>query len=153
LLVVLAALGCLLLGSTGGAVAGALITGKQIKDGSLTGKDVKDKSLGSAQLAPATLAQLTGPAGQPGAAGAPGQPGYQRVESSQVTLAGGASQTYHLTCPAGTTSLGGAFRLVSGPTPTLSFGGPNNLDAWDITVANPAAGSATFVPYVTCTRP
>lgn len=35
----------LLVGSTGGAVAGALITGKQIKDGTVTGKDIKDGSL------------------------------------------------------------------------------------------------------------
>lgn len=37
--------GVLLLGSTGGAVAGALITGKQIKDGTVTGTDIKDSSL------------------------------------------------------------------------------------------------------------
>ncbi len=40
----------LLLGSTGGAVAGALITGKQIKNESVTGADIKNGSLGSADV-------------------------------------------------------------------------------------------------------
>ncbi len=40
----------LLLGSTGGAVAGALITGKQIKNESVTGADIKNGTLGSADV-------------------------------------------------------------------------------------------------------
>ncbi|NHA01336.1 hypothetical protein G5V59_19930 [Nocardioides sp. W3-2-3] len=40
----------LLLGSTGGAVAGALITGKQIKNESVTGADIKNGSLGSVDI-------------------------------------------------------------------------------------------------------
>ncbi|WP_182378102.1 hypothetical protein [Nocardioides sp. WS12] len=58
----------LLLGSTGGAVAGALITGKQIKDGtvstidvtneSLTGTDVRNETLTGADVRNATVTGL-----------------------------------------------------------------------------------------------
>ncbi|NHA01335.1 hypothetical protein G5V59_19925 [Nocardioides sp. W3-2-3] len=40
----------LLLGSTSGAVAGALITGKQIKNESVTGADIRNGSLGSVDI-------------------------------------------------------------------------------------------------------
>jgi hypothetical protein len=74
------AAGCLLLGSTGGAVAGGLVTGKDIKNGSITGKDVKDRSLSERDLAPKTLSKLKGvrgPAGPQGPAGATGERGEQ----------------------------------------------------------------------------
>ena len=40
----------LLFGSTGGAVAGALITGKQIKNESVTGADIRNGTLGSVDI-------------------------------------------------------------------------------------------------------
>ncbi|WP_435771489.1 hypothetical protein [Nocardioides sp. SYSU DS0651] len=39
-----------LLGTSGGAVAGALITGKQIKDGTVTGADIRNGSLAGADI-------------------------------------------------------------------------------------------------------
>lgn len=66
---------CLFLGGAGGAVAGAKITGKQIKNESVTGKDVKNASLTAADIAAGTLAGQRGPAGPAGATGAPGTPG------------------------------------------------------------------------------
>lgn len=58
----------LFVGASGGAVAAALITGAQVKDGSLTGRDVKDLSiagrdikngsLGTAKLSSSALASL-----------------------------------------------------------------------------------------------
>src|SRR5262245_14136565 len=53
------------------AVAGALVTGKGIKDGSVTGKDVKDRSLSAADF----RGSVRGPAGAPGTAGARGPQG------------------------------------------------------------------------------
>jgi hypothetical protein len=76
--IALVAAGCLLLGSTGGAVAGGLVTGSQIKNGTVTGKDVKNKSLSATDLNPTTLAKLQGtkgPAGPQGPVGATGLEG------------------------------------------------------------------------------
>ena len=42
----------------GGATAGALITGKDIKDKSITGADIADRSLGKRQLSTAAVASL-----------------------------------------------------------------------------------------------
>ncbi|SDC39977.1 collagen-like triple helix repeat-containing protein [Nocardioides lianchengensis] len=72
-----------LLLTSGGAVAGTLITGAQIKDGTVTTKDVKDRSLRTADLSRATVQQLRtpgarGPAGAPGTPGTPGAPGLVR---------------------------------------------------------------------------
>jgi hypothetical protein len=67
--VIALAAGALLLGSAGGATAGALVTGAQIKDGSITGIDVKDRSLATRDLTRPTVRQLRGargPAGKPG---------------------------------------------------------------------------------------
>lgn len=74
----LGAVACLLAGSTGGAVAGGLVTGSQIKNGTVTGKDVQNRSLSTSDLAPSTLTTLRGargPAGPAGAAGEDGGPG------------------------------------------------------------------------------
>lgn len=88
----LLAAGCLLLGSTGGAVAGGLVTGSQIKDGTVTGKDVKNKSLSAKDLNPATVAKLkggqgpagpAGPAGTTGSEGARGQAGPEGPQGPQ----------------------------------------------------------------------
>ena len=67
--------GCLLIGSAGGAFAGAKITGKQVKNESLTGKDVRNGSLTAQDIAAGVLAGQRGPAGPAGAAGAAGAPG------------------------------------------------------------------------------
>ena len=42
----------LVVASAGGATAGGLITGSQVKDGSLTGYDIKDGSITLRDLAP-----------------------------------------------------------------------------------------------------
>jgi hypothetical protein len=67
----------LLLTTTGGAVAGGLITGKKIKDGTVTSADIKDKTVTSKDLAASALAATgaTGPAGPIGATGTTGAPG------------------------------------------------------------------------------
>ena len=78
--------GALLLASTGGAVAGSMITGAQIKDGTVSSADVKNKTLQVGDLAPATLAKLrgkTGAAGPEGPQGAPGAQGPQGPEGPQ----------------------------------------------------------------------
>jgi hypothetical protein len=108
--------------ASGGAVAGSLITGKQVKDGSLTGKDVKNGSLKAADLAPglarrgatgATGAKGdTGPAGVPGAKGDPGAQGAPGISGLEVVSATSVSDSniykqQAVTCPAGKTAISG----------------------------------------------
>lgn len=70
------------LSSTGGAVAGSLVTGRQIKDGTITTADIKNKTVKKRDLAKGArgLPGPRGAAGQPGAegsVGAAGRPGLQ----------------------------------------------------------------------------
>lgn len=71
--------GCLLLGTTGGAVAGSMITGKQIKDNTVSTKDIKNKTILKKDMADKTVKKLkgaTGPAGPAGATGPAGPRGF-----------------------------------------------------------------------------
>ncbi|MBJ7355783.1 hypothetical protein [Nocardioides sp.] len=147
---------CLVLGTTSGAVAGALVTGEDIKDGTVTTKDVKDKSLKTSDLSTKTVESLTGPAGAPGAAGPPGAPGlngYQHVTGSPAVLSSGGSATLTVDCPAGTTALGGSFTSDPAGTANLVAGGPADFDAWQVRVANPTDFQVTVTPHAVCTRP
>jgi len=114
--------GCLLLGSTGGAVAGAKITGKQIKNESVTGKDVKNRSLTEQDLTSSTVAGLQGPPGLTGPAGptgpkgnngTPGTPGtdgtdgtdgvsnYLQSSSTSASISAGGDGDVSKTCTSG----------------------------------------------------
>jgi hypothetical protein len=93
--VILGVAALMLLTTTGGAVAGSLITSKQIKNGTITGADIKDKAVGVKDLAPAARAATgatgpAGPAGPAGAAGAAGPRGYSAwdVIPSGTTVVG-----------------------------------------------------------------
>ena len=88
--------------STGGAVAGSLITGQQIKNGSVTGKDIKDQSLKTGDLSAETVASLHG---QTGATGAPGLSALQVVHTTKTGIAVGANGNVRIDCPAGTVLL------------------------------------------------
>ena len=57
---VLATLALLLVSVAGGATAGRLITGKDIKNGSITGKDVKNGTLEAQELSPGARSSLAG---------------------------------------------------------------------------------------------
>lgn len=65
--------GALVLATTGGAVAGSMITGRQIKNNTVTSADVRDGNLRRADLSPDAL--VPGPAGPAGPAGADGSQG------------------------------------------------------------------------------
>ena len=137
-----------------GAVAGALITGADIKNGSVasadimnksvTGKDVKDGALTAADLSAATVAGFQGGSGQPGPAGQAGPAGpagissLQRVENTKDILTG-ASGNVVVACPAGTKMLGIAADWTASVeststwiSPTLTSGiayGTNSADS------------------------
>jgi hypothetical protein len=111
----------LLATASGGAVAGTLITGTQIKDGTVSTKDVKDRTLKVQDLAPATVDSLAGARGPEGPPGAPGAAG-----------AAGA---------AGDDGLVRAYAHIFATTVTRQSGG--------ITVTNPAPGvSCVSVPGI-----
>lgn len=89
---------CLLLGSTGGAVAGRMITGQQIKNGTVTTKDVKDRSLRTRDLTPAAISAIRGQHDLSGT----------RLVSSTVTVPSGTSTSISQVCPASMTVLSAA---------------------------------------------
>jgi hypothetical protein len=109
----------LVLSGAGGAVAGSMITGAQIKDGTITTTDVKDRTLRTTDLAPSTRSDLRGPRGARGARGpggqdgADGQPGdagvlgYEVVTDSAAVAAGYSGHVF-VECPAAKRALGGA---------------------------------------------
>ena len=74
----------LAIGSTGGAVAGRLITGKQIKNNTITSADIKNKTITKRDLAKSAQPKVgargpagaTGPAGPAGATGPQGPRGF-----------------------------------------------------------------------------
>lgn len=142
----------LVLGATGGAVGASLITGADIKDGSVTTKDVKDKTLKTGDLSEKTLDALTGPRGAPGAPGAPGQVGYQFIDGPATPVNSAAFATLTVTCPAGTTVLGGSVTSVPAGI-SLTSGGPTDVDEWSLRVANPSDGQMSVTPHAVCTRP
>jgi hypothetical protein len=117
---------CLVLGSAGGAVAGAKITGKQIKNESVTGKDVKNGSLTARDLAAGTVSGPPGPAGPTGPTGPKGNngtngtngtngidgvSGYQTLTATD-TIASGGDGNASRTCGSGRTLIG-AFGYLS----------------------------------------
>jgi len=77
--------------SAGSAVAGSVITGKQIKNSSITGQDVKNKSLTKGDFK-GSVRGPAGPAGAPGSTGAPGPSGAGGATGPQgpAGLAGAA---------------------------------------------------------------
>ncbi|WP_134764491.1 hypothetical protein [Nocardioides sp. 1609] len=98
-----------------GAVAGALITGADIKNGSvasadiknksITGKDVKNRALTAADLSAATIAKLKGGSGPAGPIGPSGISGLERVENTK-NISAGTGGNVVVACPAGTKVLG-----------------------------------------------
>jgi hypothetical protein len=92
------------LGSAGGAVAGSLITGKQIKNGTVTGADIKNKSITTKDLATSARPR----AGSPGVVGPPGPAGATGPTGSQ-----------------------GA-RGATGPAGADGDRGPRGTSAWDV---------------------
>ena len=94
--------GAVLVSATTGAVAGSLITGQQIKNGSVTTKDIKDQSLATGDLSPDAVAALKG---QTGAAGAPGLSAPQVITVTKTGIAVGANGNVRIQCPAGTVLL------------------------------------------------
>jgi hypothetical protein len=163
--VVLLAAACLTLGSTGGAVAGAMITGKQIKDGSVTGKDIKDKSIEAVDLAAsAQHAGPQGPKGDPGTPGTPGAPGtpgtpgasgFSVVGGDTVSAPSGQFTSVEAECPAGQTALGGGGGLTSSTAVYIVESRPINgpvasIKRWFVKYYNASGSPQNVFAVATC---
>lgn len=92
--------GLVLTAGTSGAVAGAMITGKQIKNNTVTTKDIKNGTVQSADLS-APLQAGAAPGARPLA-------GYELVTVLGESVAAGASGSARAVCPAGKQIVGGS---------------------------------------------
>lgn len=141
LLVLLVAALALALSAAGGAVAGAMVTGAQIKNGTVTTKDVKDGTLKTKDLSGAARSQLkgargpagpegpqgpkgntgaTGPKGNTGAAGAAGVSGWARSSSDKTVPASGDTSVSK-TCSGSRKILGATGHITTDVHPVIVF--------------------------------
>ena len=144
----------LLFALSGTAIAGALITGANVKNNSLTGIDVKNESLGTADVKngsllpkdfkagslPAGQQGPAGPPGPPGAPGAQGNPGLNGVGGLEIVYETSATnsdteKTVTASCPAGKKVLGGggyAFNLTFPDEVAIVASFPYNGNGWRV---------------------
>jgi hypothetical protein len=159
----------LVVSTVGGASAAALITGRQIKNGTVTGRDLRDHSLraqdaraGVVRPGPAGPQGATGPTGlQSGATGAPGSNGlggYATVVSPDaVTVPATTSVTSTIACPPGSSALGGGVfgadvpstksMVVTRSMPALTG---TRITNWTVTVKNPFATDIGVYVWAVC---
>ena len=112
--IVLALVGLLILGLVGSAAAGALITGRKIKDGSLLGRDFRNESLTGADVRGGSLraVDIVAPAGADGGPGGPGPQGphgakTRSIRTQPFQVPGLEASTLTVMCDAGTRAVSG----------------------------------------------
>ncbi|GAA1761849.1 hypothetical protein GCM10009795_005370 [Nocardioides hankookensis] len=161
----------LVLGGAGGATAGRLITGKQIKDNTVASADIKNKTITTTDLASATITALAGkpgaagaqgPAGETGPVGARGPVGANgmtdvTMRSQNITLTTG-EQTVDVYCAPDERAVSSAHQTLTtnGAKPVITSSYPIRPDGeaatastgpipagsgWRTTLANYAAGT------------
>ncbi|GAA1761984.1 hypothetical protein GCM10009795_005520 [Nocardioides hankookensis] len=156
----------LALGGTGGAVAGSLITSKQIKNNTITSADIKNKTISKDDLAASALPRAgakgpAGPAGPAGAAGPAGPAGAAGVQGpagpitgtlpSGVTLRGAFYFTESTGSPAGissTTDISLGLRIPDMLPVTVVYAGATKPEECTGTVWVPTATPGHMCVYV-----
>ena len=139
------------LAGAGGATAGTLITGRDIRDGSITARDLAPKSVTPAKLSAASIAQLAGTPGtawtagegEPGAADAGGRTDglwYLDTLTDRVYSLSGGTWSFTVdiggdTGPAGQAGPAGAAGAVGPAGPAGS--------TWTTSAGAPAVGSGS----------
>jgi hypothetical protein len=166
----------LLFALSGTAVAGALITGKNVKNNSIAGIDILNESLGSkdvkngsllpkdfkAGVLPAGAQGPAGPAGPVGPAGPQGPAGANGVSGHEIVTVATAmnsdtEKSITATCPAGKKPVGGggyAIGILSWPDDIgLVASYPVSGTGWRVVAReiNAYAGSWLARAYVVCT--
>jgi hypothetical protein len=154
---VLAGLGA---GTAGGAHAGSLITGRQIKDnallsrnlrnGSLTGTDVHDGRLSARDF----QGDTTGPPGDPGPIGTPGSSGMHDAtiqQSAVVPIDPFQQLRIQVDCPQGFAVSGG---LSSGFVSDILESSPDKDNtAWSTWAYNPSSTTTiTVTAFAVCAQ-
>jgi hypothetical protein len=165
-LVIVIAVAALFFSAAGGAVAGGLITGAQIKNNTVSTKDVKDGTLKTKDLSGSARLALAGQDGQDGVDGAPGGPGpagppgppgtagtngtngtngsngvsgYQRVTATGPAVVAGANTSVGAACPAGKKIVGATSEFVGGFEGTsIQFNSDTGATAFGINVGGGA---------------
>jgi hypothetical protein len=166
-LAVLVAGGCLLLGSTGGAIAGAAITSAQIKNETITNKDIKNGTLTAKEFADDTL--VKGPKGDQGPAGQQGAPGQQGVQGPPgpagltnfsylggdvYQLPAGQITTVEALCPPGQEAIGGGGGTTANTNTYIiesrAFQHSASTRKWITKYYNASGGTVGVYAVVTC---
>ncbi|WP_341928119.1 hypothetical protein [Nocardioides psychrotolerans] len=133
--------GALVLGASGGAVAGAMITGAQIKNGTITGADIKNFSIGSKDITPGAKQTFL----QPSAVS-----GYEVVRE-QVSVAGSTQGSIQVSCPEGKVVVGaGSFWGQTSVAPQTFPNGGSPETTFVAEGLNPIASDNLLVLSVYC---
>lgn len=177
-LALIAAAVLLVVAMAGSATAAALITGKDVKNGSLTGKDVKNSSLAGTDVKngsltgqdvkDGTLAEADLAAGVKAKLNAPAVAGYEIVTQTSQVPSDSEGTTY-VACSAGKLAVGGGgdfedeiTSAIRGSKPMKAIRGDAILfddadagfaDAWAVTGHNGAIELRDLTAYVICVDP
>lgn len=151
-----------LMSFAGTSVAGRLVTGRQVKDGSVKavdlrpnravrGADVRDGTLSPTQMAPLAA----GPPGATGSAGAPGLDGLASFEylAPDFTALRNTTTPFTATCPAGKVVVGGGLSSVSQQIQIVDSHPTDDQTGWSVTVRNNAASDQTVFAWAVCVSP
>jgi hypothetical protein len=140
----LAVAGLVVVSGTSGAVAGAMITGADIKDGTVTGKDIKDGSLGYQDTSRA-LDREHRKVG-----------GYKLIRKTQVVAQGDGINGLTASCPTGRQILGmTAYWVAAADVPQLVPQGDRTrtVRAYGRSTSGGQTDTATIVLYCGRTTP
>lgn len=133
--------GALLVGASGGAVAGAMITGAQIKDGTVSGADIKNFSIGSQDITPGAKQTFLQPSPVSG---------YEVVKD-QITVAGSVFGSIKVSCPAGKVVTGaGSFWGQTSVAPQTYPNSSTPTEAFIAEGINPSPNDNLLVLTVFC---
>jgi hypothetical protein len=176
-LALIAAAVLLVVAMAGSATAAALITGKDVKNGSLTGKDLKNGSVGAtdvknnltgSDLKDGSVAEADLAGGVSAKLNAPNVAGYEIVTATQL-VESDSEGTAYVACTAGKRAVGGGgdfeddiTSAIRGTTPARAIRGDSILfadatatfaDAWAVTGYNGAIELRQLTAYVICVDP
>lgn len=156
----------LVVSTMGGAAAAALITGRQIKDGTVTGRDIRDQSLRPRDVksglvrpgpqGPQGAPGPDGPAGGTGGAGSNGLGGVTTVVSpTALTVPGHGLPTFNIACPNGMKALGGGAggadqAAVDHMELTRSIPTTTALGGWSVGMYNSSQNAINVFLWVRC---
>jgi hypothetical protein len=149
-----------LAGGAGSAVAAATVGSVEILDNSLRSRDVKDGTLRLQDLAPATAADLRGPAGPPGARGEQGEQGDPAPSGTEsiaetvgfygpvATIAPNSGSYVFAGAPALVTISAGHNRVVGAATAALGFAPGSTPGFADVGMCFQLASGGTVLNFV-----